>query len=155
MLISVTGTPGTGKTKLAKLLSRRLGIAYVDLNHLVKKYQLHDGFDRRKKSYIVDPPKMVRFLKKKGFLSEAGVLDSHLSHEIPPHSIDICIVTTCELKELARRLKKRGYSQKKVRENLDAEIFQVCAFEAKEKGHRVLKVDTTQGIKIDAVLRKL
>ena len=41
------------------------------------------------------------------------------------------------LKTLKKRLEKRGYSKEKVRENLDAEIFDTCRIEALEAGHNV------------------
>jgi adenylate kinase len=59
----------------------------------------------------------------------------------------LCIVTKCNLKELEKRLKKRGYNKAKIRENLDCEIFDVCLNEAMKKGHKIKIFDTTNGIK--------
>lgn len=74
--------------------------------------------------------------------SRGLVIDSHISHLLPKQMVDVCIVMICpDLKKLKRRLQQRGYSPKKVRENLDAEIFQVCLNEAKEGGHRVIVVE--------------
>ena len=50
-----------------------------------------------------------------------------------------------------KRLVKRKYSVKKIRDNLDAEIFDVCLNEAKEKGHFTFIIDSTIGIKKDAI----
>ena len=74
------------------------------------------------------------------------VIDSHLSHYLPPKYVDLCIVTKCELGGLKKRLEKRGYSDTKVKENLDAEIFNVCFEEANKFGHKILIVDTSHGI---------
>jgi broad-specificity NMP kinase len=46
------------------------------------------------------------------------------------------------LKKLKKRLEKRNYSKSKIRENLDAEIFDVCLVEAKEKGHKIKVIET-------------
>ena len=72
------------------------------------------------------------------------MIDSHLSHYLPPKYVSLCIVTKCELKNLEKRLKKRGYVQTKIRENLDCEIFDICLNEAKENKHKIKIVDTTK-----------
>ena len=47
-----------------------------------------------------------------------------------------------ETMDLKKRLEKRGYSKQKIRENMDAEIFDVCLNEAKEEGHKIKIVRT-------------
>ena len=69
--------------------------------------------------------------------------------------MDVCIVTKCDLKELENRLRNKKYSKSKIRENMDAEIFDICLSEAKERGHKVLVVDMTKGINIDNISRKV
>ena len=51
------------------------------------------------------------------------------------------IIVKTSLKNLKKRLEKRGYNKLKVRENLEAEIFDVCFEEAKELGHKVEVVE--------------
>ena len=155
--IIVTGTPGTGKTTVAKGLAKGLDLKYIDANIIIKKHKLSDGYDKKRKSRIIGIKKLnkalikeISMLKKdKG--NKAGcngiVIDSHLSHYLPKRYVDMCIVTRCNLKELKRRLTRRKYSAGKVRENMDAEIFDVCLAEAKEKGHKTIEIDTTKGIK--------
>ena len=85
--------------------------------------------------------------------TEKGIIiDSHLSHYLPKRHVDLCIVTKCNLKELESRLRNKKYSKDKIRENLDAEICDVCLSESKEKGHKVLVVDTTKGINIEKIM---
>ena len=70
--------------------------------------------------------------------------------------VDLCIVLTCSnLKELEKRLKKRKYSKAKIRENLDAEIFQTCLMGAKEGGHKVVVVDTSKKIDVERFLERI
>ena len=76
------------------------------------------------------------------------VLDSHLTHYLPSKYVDICYITKCSIKELKKRLMKRRYSKEKIRENLDAEILDVCLMEALENKHRVKVIDTTKGVKL-------
>ncbi len=152
--IIVSGTPGTGKTELAKELAKKLNYNYVDVNKLIKENSLSDGYDNKRKCGIVDTEKLARFLVD--FIRKSKynlVIDSHLAHYIPPKHIDLCIITKCDLKELNKRLGKKGYSSEKIRENLDSEIFEICLSEAAEKGHTILIIDTT-GKKANELLDK-
>jgi len=149
-VIVVTGTPGTGKTAVAKKIAQKKGYLYVDVNAIIRKYGLSEGYDKKRKTKLIDVKKLNAALVKEIRLhsKEKGmVIDSHLSHYLPRKLVDVCIVTKCALPVLQRRLKKRHYSSSKIRENLDSEIFGICLNEAKEKGHRVNVVDTTKGIK--------
>jgi adenylate kinase len=160
--ILVSGTPGTGKSFLAKKLSLLLDYTYFDVNLFIKTAHIYDKFDRKRAAFVVDVDKLVPMLLKvrekalKG--GQKGIIfDSHLAHFLPSSRADLCIVAHCSLKVLKARLSKRGYSASKVRENLDAEIFDTCASEAKEAGHCILSFDTTtaNGAKIKAFSRKI
>ncbi|MEK6864684.1 MAG: adenylate kinase family protein [Nanoarchaeota archaeon] len=141
--IIITGTPGTGKTELAREIAKN-GFEYVDANKIIEQNKLIESFDKKRDTNVVDEKKLsdafVKLIKTKKNL----VIDSHMSHCIPSKYIDVCIVTKCNLKVLKKRLEKKGYSKEKVRENLDAEIFDVCLTEAEEAGHKLLIVDTTK-----------
>jgi adenylate kinase len=154
-VVIVTGTPATGKTTLAKHIAKDFGFRRIDVGPLIKSKHLSEGYDKRRLCEIVDTDKLVseltRLIVKSG--GRKLVIDSHLSHYLPADYVDICLVTKCDLKELKRRLERR-YDVNKVRENLDAEIFDICYNEAKEFGHNVQVVDTTRGINIQE-LKKL
>ncbi len=144
--IIVTGTPGTGKTTLSLALCKVLKLEYIDVARLIKEQELAEGYDRKRKCSIVDTKKLNRTLVKLISKSKkAPVIDSHMSHYLPKKYVSLCIVCTCKLKELRRRLEKKGYSQSKVRENLDCEIFETSLTEAKEKGHRIIVLETSKG----------
>ena len=154
-LICITGSPGVGKSTLAKFLVKKLGFDRLDLHHYYKR--ISTGYDRSKQSYDVDYKKFEKLVKEKLKDSQKGlVIDSHISHLLPKRLVDVCIVLVySDLKRLETRLRKRKYSKKKIRENLDAEIFQVCLMEAKEKGHTVLLFDTAKGIDQQKVMKEL
>ena len=130
---------------------------YIDGNRVIQKYGLSEGYDPRRKSKIIDTDKLNRALIKEiNFIKSHGranglIIDSHLSHYLPAKYADLCIVTKCSLKILSRRLKKRRYAAGKIRENLDAEIFDVCLNEAKDNRHKVLIIDTSKGINNKAI----
>ncbi len=145
--IIVSGTPGTGKTTIAKKFSKEKNYEYVDINEIIKKNKLNEGYDKKRKSLIVDTNKLNELLISLIRNSkETLVIDGHLSHYLDKKYVRLCIITKCDLKILKKRLEKRGYGKNKIRENLDAEIFDTCKTEALEKGHNVKVVDTTRGL---------
>jgi adenylate kinase len=143
-VIIVSGVPGTGKTTVAKKLAKEKKYTYINVNKVVDDNKLSEGFDKKRDTKIIDTGKLNKALikiikeRKKGV-----VIDSHLSHYLPKKYVDLCIITKCNLKELQKRLVKRGYSKEKVRENMDAEIFDTCKVEAMERGHKIKIIDTS------------
>ena len=175
-VIIATGTPGTGKTTLSKKLAKKLNFSYLDVNETIKKYNIAEGYDKKRKTKIVDVKKLNKALikeisiiknslnkqtinkklskKSNKKIKEGIIIDSHLSHYLPKKYVDLCIVAKCDLKVLEKRLKEKKYDKNKVRENLDAEIFDICLNEAKESRHKVIVIDTTKGINIGDISRK-
>jgi len=146
LVIAISGSPGVGKSTLAKILTRKLNLSRLELHEHYK--EISTGYDRSKKCYDIDLKKFERLVKKKIKESDKGlVVDCHISHLLPKKIVNLCIVLSCSnLKKLEKRLQQRKYSKKKIRENLDAEIFQICLIEAKEKGHQVITFDTGKRI---------
>ena len=52
--ILITGTPGTGKTLLAKELADRTGMKFINVGELAEKEQLYDGWDEELQCHILD-----------------------------------------------------------------------------------------------------
>ncbi len=140
MIIALTGTPGTGKTTVAKILRKR-GFKVIDLNRIILREKLYSGYDERRKCYIVDMKKLERYISK--YTRENIVfLDSHVSHLL---NVDLVIVLRCSPKELEKRLRKKKWRSEKIRENIEAEIVEIITIEAEEKygRERVIEIDTT------------
>ena len=147
-ILAVSGTPGTGKTEIARNLSLLHNYTYLDVKKLIVKEGISEGWDKKRQARIVDVKKLnsrlLELIKAQKQAKKGLVIDSHLAHFLPKKSIDLCIITKCDLKALKKRLEKRRYPKTKVRENLDAEIFDVCLNEALEAGHKVVVLDTTK-----------
>ncbi len=155
MIIIVTGSPGTGKTTLVKKLADKLGYTYVNVNKLIEENNLSDGYDKDRKCEIIDTERLNQVLI--GLINKHSklIIDSHLSHYLPSEIVDLCIVTKCELSVLKKRLEKRNYDERKVRENLDVEIFDNCLTEAQERGHKIKIIDTTKDYDINKIIEEI
>jgi adenylate kinase len=142
MVIIVTGTPGTGKTTFAKKLAKERGYAYMDLGEYAIMHGFAVEFDKKRNTAVIDHEKLVKKLVDEFDRDTKIVIDGHFSHELPAALVEACYVTKAKLPELKRRLQERKYSEAKVQENLEAEIFDTCAQEAAENGHTVTVVWT-------------
>lgn len=145
MLIGLTGTPGTGKTSVSKLLEKRRKWKVIHLNDLIKEEHLYTEVDEKRDAVVADMELVRRRLIEiidemgKGATNEIIILESHLAHYIA----DTVIVLRAYPSELKKRLEKRGYSEEKVRENTEAEALDVILVEASEWCKKVFEVNTT------------
>ncbi len=158
IIIIISGTPGTGKTTLAKELLKILSkqdFGYINVNEFIKNKVPHT-FNKKLRCIEVDVKALAEELEQ--YIKNADknlIIDSHLSHYLPSDIVDLCIITSCNISELNKRLAARGYSREKIRDNLDSEIFEVCFNEALEKNHKVIKIDTTSDILYKEGLKKI
>ena len=149
-LIIISGTPATGKSSIAEILVKKLGLVRIDWHDLVKKNKkLSSGYDHKKKCYALNMNLLEKVLQKvrNDSPNTQFLFDSHVAHYLPKEMVKLAIVMKCSnLKKLRARLENRKYSKAKVEENLQCEIFDVCYDEAKEAGHNVLVFDTCKRI---------
>ncbi|WEL19843.1 adenylate kinase family protein [Candidatus Nanohalococcus occultus] len=132
MKVTVTGTPGTGKTSVSEKLE---GYEKIHLTEFVKEHGL--GTDGE--VFEVDTEAMCEKLEEE--TSEGDYLiEGHLAHYI---SSDICIVLRCDPDELEERLGERRYSESKVRENVESEAMDLILQQAVQNQEAVVEVDTT------------
>lgn len=142
--IIVTGTPGTGKTEIAKEIARKLKLKYISGYDIIRKEKLSESYDKKRKTHIVDEHKFSKALVKVILKEKKVIIDSHMSHFLLPRYVGLCIVTKCKIPELRKRMIKRKYNPLKIKENIDAELFDICFNEAYELGHDLLVIDTTK-----------
>ncbi len=139
MRIIIIGTPGTGKTTLSKKLCAEKGIKYYSFIDLMKKQNktLLSLDEKQTKKHLNN-----FFKDKKNFL-----LDGFLAYWLDKEQVDICIVLETNLKILKERLKKKKYSEQKIKDNLEAESFEHSLIEAEENNHNIKLIKTNNTIK--------
>ncbi len=156
-VIALTGTPGTGKSSIARILKKK-GFAVIDLNYEVRRRKLYSAYDRKRKTYVADMKKVGKFikniLKTEKYRDKQIIIDSHLSHLLPASIIDAVIVLRCSPEALEKRLEKRGWNREKIRENIEAEIIGLIEYEARKKHRKVFMIDTTK-LKQGQIAKKL
>jgi len=140
VIISISGTPKTGKTSVAKALARKLGWKLISLNGLAKEKKLYLGYDSSRKARIVDIKRLRQEVARISKSSKNFILESHYSHDMP---CDVVVILRTNPKELRKRMKKAGWRRKKTEENIEAEIMEIVKSEALESARTVLEIDTT------------
>jgi len=130
--ILITGTPGTGKTTLLRRLAEREpSIQAIDVGELVRNEAMHLDWDDEYKTYILDEDRLLDELEDK--LEDGGVvIDYHSPELFPERWFDLVLVLRADNSVLYRRLETRAYPEKKLSENIEAEIMQVVLDEARE-----------------------
>jgi adenylate kinase len=142
--IVITGTPGVGKTEVAKMLSRDTGRQLIDLNALAKESGGIKGRDRARGVSIVDVPAIRRALRKALKVDQNAIIEGHFGEIVPEKLVKMAIVLRCNPLVLKERLIRRGYPDSKVMENVEAELLDSCLIAAvKSFGDRVREIDTT------------
>lgn len=137
MIIAISGTPGVGKSSVANELENS-GYKVIRLDDLAGEKGFFEGEEDGSKLVNVDKlNKHVKTLKAKNNL----FLVSHYSHQIDH---DAAVVLRCHPEELKKRLKKRSWTDAKIRENLEAEAIDVITIEALENSNSVYEIDATE-----------
>ena len=143
MWVALTGTPGTGKSSIATLLQKH-GYTIVRLHQLAKEYKCTDGIDTKRNSQLIDIDKLNKTIKKTFTIDTLIFFEGHLGHLLK--AIDKVVILRCHPNELNRRLKKKKWNTKKIKENIDAEIIDVILCEAVEHHSKknIFEIDTTK-----------
>jgi adenylate kinase len=143
MIIAVTGVGGVGKTSVTRILQKKLQWALVRPDEIAKKNNLYNGYDKERKSWIIDLPKLRKEIKKIEKKEKNLLIESLYAHFF---DADAVAVLRCEPKVLEKRLRKKYSWPTKIMENKEAEMIGVITQEAIEihGGKKVFEFDTTR-----------
>ncbi len=146
-LIAISGTPGTGKTAVAKLLATQLTATLLELNQIIKEQQFLLGKDADRDTFIADIDRLQDYLRKLlGASKGRYIIVGHFADEAPDELLEVLVVLRCNPVDLTHRLQTRGWSQEKIIENIQAEILGECTTQAllRHPRHKVFEIDTTK-----------
>lgn len=141
MKISLTGTPGTGKTSISNFLSKN-NINTINLSDYISKNMKFE-FDNNRKTKIIDIIDLNNSFNKNFKDQNLMIIEGHLSHLL--NCIDKIIILRCHPIELKRRLLKRRWSIKKINENIESEILDIilCECLINQNENNIFEIDTT------------
>ncbi|MGA3108439.1 MAG: AAA family ATPase [Candidatus Bathyarchaeia archaeon] len=125
-MLVITGTPGTGKTTISKAIAKATHADYLSLTRFVTSNGLYSGIDRERSSKIVDIERTRKSLRSLISRGDMIIVDTHVADSIPRERTRKVIVLRCHPNALESRLRKKGWSANKVRENVLAEMLDAC-----------------------------
>lgn len=131
--VLICGTPGTGKSKIVEKIKKELpSFQFINVsryaieNDLIGEYDVELASQVLKEDVLID--KLLDLMKKQGL----NFIESIHADLFEDHEIDVVFVIRAKTEVLYDRLKKRNYSDAKIENNMQAEIFQVIFDEVKE-----------------------
>ena len=151
MSIVITGSPGVGKHTIAKEIERTWKISeLIDINKiaidagLVEQGQDALDVDVNKLKKHLEP--IVSDIPRLHWMGRTGLVVGHLApYVLDGKSFNPCIVLRNNPYKLLDIYKKRGYTEKKMKDNLGSEILGIITNDAiKNFGReKTFQVDTT------------
>jgi len=155
--ILVTGSPGTGKTTVAKKLSKVLSFEYLNPADLALKKRYIEKYDEKLKTFIVDLPRLKNYLNRLlSSSSKSYVIDTHLVETIPQKTINLVVVLRLNPRELFNRLILRNYQLQKIKENIQSEFLDYILIRSIELfgEEKIHEIDTT-GKNIEIIVEEI
>lgn len=130
--IVICGTPGTGKSSLIERLKPALpaNFNYVNISSYAIDNECISSYDTTLETHVIDEDKLMTKLEP--FLSEKkfNIIECIHADLLPPEFVDWVFVCRTDNTKLYDRLKARNYSENKISNNVQAEIFQLVYDEA-------------------------
>ena len=148
--ITITGTPGTGKKTISKILSSKLKFELIDINKIAIENKII--LKEEEESLIVDIKKLKKTIKNK--LKNNIIIIGHLAPLILDNDdVDLVIILRCSPEELKRRYIKRGYKEKKIKDNISSEILDTYLIESLNTfdSEKLCEIDTSKKQSIECV----
>lgn len=127
MLIAISGTPGTGKTTVSKLLAKKLDAKLISIRNLIENRRIKYSYDKKRETKEIDEKGLKKSIAKEIEKGRINIIEGHLSHLV---KVDYIFVLRTNPQELYRRLKQKGWKEGKIKENVLAEFLDSITIEA-------------------------
>lgn len=151
IILLISGTPGTGKTSVSKEITKKINARVISLNLLAYSDGLVSEYDEERETWVINEGRLRK--KTLNLISQAKtenievlIIESHFVDIIPENYVDLILVLRCEPSMLNQRLRERGYSERKIKENLQSEILGNCVnfFIENDVKKPIYEIDTSK-----------
>jgi len=146
-VIVLSGVPGVGKSTIAEKLAKKLNADVVHLSKLVIDNKLYISYDKIRETYVIDEEKVSAKIKEliNKCRKKYMVIEGHYGELVPKEYIDFFFVLRLNPLILYERLKERKWPERKIKENVAAEILAVPTANAISVlgGNKVCEIEVT------------
>ena len=151
-VIIIQGTPGTGKTTICRIISKKLNARHIDISKLVIKEKLYYETDEKRPTTKVTDIKRTRqrLMEIIKNTTKPLIIEGHYADIVPSNQISNVIILRLHPRILERRLRRRGWPEDKIKENVMAEVLDQCLINAIQAygENKIIEIDlTNKGIK--------
>lgn len=133
---------------VAKALATKLGGEYLGIGDIVENEKLCSGFDEDRNSIVADVRRVSRRIKKLVHDStKTIIIEGHYAPDvIPAELVSSVFVLRRDPEKIKEVFEARGYNKKKISENMEAEMLDVCLTHAINKYgvEQVDEIDVTK-----------
>ena len=95
-----------------------------EINEDCIENDLYYGYDHHRDAYIIDDEQVSRFYSEMDIPSSGMVL-SGSPISFPKNFLDLIVVLHADPSDLRKRMEARNYVERKIQENIDAELISV------------------------------
>lgn len=146
-VIVIAGVPGVGKSTVASAVAERLGCPVIGVSELAVKEGALLGRDEERDTDVVDLPRLKEIIAEAVSATKGPIIvEGHYAYDVVPSDlVSHALVLRRAPWVLKEELLERGYSDEKVKENVEAELLDVPLVEAIEAlgPDLVCEADTT------------
>ncbi|KAL4716818.1 hypothetical protein ACJJTC_012629, partial [Scirpophaga incertulas] len=125
----ITGTPGVGKSTICCRLAERNNFTWREVSKIAEEHNCLEEYDPEYKCPFLNEDKLLDIME--GMMAKGGnIVDYHGCEFFPERWFDGVFVIRTNNTTLYDRLRARGYTGKKLEDNIQCEIFETLLEEA-------------------------